>query len=257
MTPVSLIEKTFYSVCRYWGHLRNSFFEAGCVKAMHTGIDSADMNMVWSETPLTRDDAASLSRIQAGFFTAGLPFWFWVFPSAKTAGTLDVLKSCGLSPVTSMPCMLSNLANHPENRTHYSGLTAKRVATSEDLSIWTNVVFQGFDFSAHTRRQLEAFIERFDLSDGSPQHLLLAIADRQAVGASLVFFSEYGAAIYFLTTLAECRRQGLGLALTQATLQHAQAGGATCAMLQSSPDGFHVYLNAGFKEYCRVDIYGL
>jgi hypothetical protein len=42
----------------------------------------------------------------------------------------------------------------------------------------------------------------------------------------------------------------------QATMRYAKMAGARYASLQSSPDGLTVYEQAGFKEYCRVDVYG-
>ncbi len=257
MTPIDRIEKTFFSACRHWGCLMNTFCECGAIKAMRSGINSADLNMVWSETPLVPQEDISLKKIKAHYTAANLPFWFWVFPSSKTATTLDTLKTAGLSFITSMPCLLLDLQFFPQVQTHTRQLTIRRVASSQDLALWNAVVFEGFDFLPDDRAQLETFTKTFDFSADSPQHLLLAFADSRALGASLIFFAGETAGIYFLTTLPAYRHKGIGLELTQATLRHARSAKARFAALESSPEGLHVYERAGFKEYCRVDIYGL
>ena len=76
------------------------------------------------------------------------------------------------------------------------------------------------------------------------------------MAASLLFLAGNAAGLYFITTLGEYRRRGIGRELVLATLEHARAAGASFASLQSSPDGLSVYEKAGLKECCRVDIYG-
>jgi hypothetical protein len=40
-------------------------------------------------------------------------------------------------------------------------------------------------------------------------------------------------------------------------MRFAKIVGARYATLQSSPDGLCAYQQAGFKEFCRVDVYGM
>jgi ribosomal protein S18 acetylase RimI-like enzyme len=304
MSLVRIIEDTFFSVCRYWGGLQNAFDCFGPVRAMQTGIGSADLNMVWSEAPLTREDAPCVRQVEKYYERASLPYWWWVFPRAKTAETIQLLKCADYTYLLSMPCLLADLGDlpaftpaetfaqpHKINNRHsreypkghecgnrvfsrvswmpaFAGMTDKgviqsspaviirRVANQEDLALWKEVTFAGFDFPQGDRASYDRFTGAFPLDSGSPQKAFLAFDGGRPTAASLLFLANDAAGLYFITTLGDYRRRGIGRELVLATLHHARAAGARFASLQSSQDGLSVYEKAGFKECCRVDIYG-
>jgi len=257
MSEISIIEKTFFAICRTWGNLNASLNVCGSIWSMTSGIDSADLNMVWAEKPLAPADAVAIELIKKNFQSKGLPFWFWVFPRAQTATTLELLKTAGLSFVTSTPCMLIHTEGLTDKAPETTAVTVRRVENKKDLALWRNVSFAGFDFPPETFDQYDRFTGSFNLHPDCPHRLFLAIEDDKPVATSILFLTENAAGIYFVTTLAECRKKGIGLALTKETLRYAAEAGARRATLQSSPDGLHVYERTGFKEYCRADIYGL
>ncbi len=257
MSTISVIENTFFANARYWGGLDASLFHSHSIWSMKTGIDSADLNMAWSEKPLASEDIDPLRQIKSNYKNDGLPFWWWVFPSAKSATTIDILKDEGFSFVLSVPCMLADLKALRDGASCDAGITIRRVRDQEDLNLWKDVSFAGFDFPSETSAQYTRFVDTFNLDADSPQRFFLAYANGQPVATSLLFLTENAAGIYFVTTLAEHRKKGIGLELTQATLRTAKIAGARFATLQSSPDGLPVYERAGFKEYCRVDVYSL
>ena len=257
MSEISIIEKTFFAICRTWGNLNASYSAIGSIQSMSSGIDSADLNMVWTEKPLAPADADTLDLVKRNFQSKGLPFWFWVFPSAKTASTLDILKAAGLSLVTSTPCMLIDLELISEKAPEATAINVRRIENKKDLELWRDVSFAGFDFPQETFAQYDRFTESFSLHAECPHRLFLAFAEGRPVATSILLLTENTAGIYFVSTLAEYRNKGIGLEQTQATLHYAKTAGARFATLQSSPDGLHVYERAGFKEYCRVDVYSL
>jgi GNAT superfamily N-acetyltransferase len=257
MSVISTIEKTFFANGRYWGSLNASLSNRRSVWSMKTGIQSADLNMAWSEIPLTGEDVLPLRQIKTDFKKENLPFWWWVFPSAKSATTLDLLKAEGFSFVMSIPCMLADLRELTDSAPSRSIITLTQVRSKEELNLWRDVSFAGFEFPQETGGQYDRFVDTFNHHPDSPQKFFLAYANGKPVGTSLVFQTENAAGIYFVTTLAEHRKKGIGLELTEATLRLAKKAGARFATLQSSPDGLHVYEQAGFKEYCRVDVYSL
>lgn len=257
MSVISVIENTFFTVCRYWGGLRGSLRSFGSVRAMQTGIDSADLNMVWSEKSLTREDTQFFPQIEKYYNDKGLPFWWWIFPSAKTPETIVRLQAAEYTFVSGTPCLLADLSLLRDGEACDRVVTVSRVRDQEQLTQWKEVSFAGFDFPAHTQDQYDRFTASFDLGPDSPQKLFLASENGKPVATSLVFLSNGAAGIYFVTTLAEHRKKGIGLELTQATMRFAKMAGARWVSLQSSPDGRHVYERAGFKEYFRADVYSL
>jgi ribosomal protein S18 acetylase RimI-like enzyme len=256
MSMISSIENSFFAVCRYWGILNDSYYSQGSIQAMQTGIDSADLNMAWSEKPLSQEDASVIKRIQKDFDKAALPFWWWIFPCAKTAETVKMLYAAGCSFVQNMPCLLADLRWLPEDEAYDSKVLIQPVGCREDLALWRDISFAGFEFPRRTGGQFDRFTATFDLQANSPQKNFLAFVQGKPVAASLFFLNAETAGIYFVTTLTEYRKQGIGLELIRATMRYAAKAGARYAVLQSSPDGLSVYQRAGFKEYCRVDLYG-
>ncbi len=256
MNIIESIEEIFFANGRYWGGLNSSLYNSDSIWAMNTGIQSADLNMVWNEKPLTDSNRKDIKHIKKIFQKVGLPFWWWVFPSAQSPITSELLKSEGFSFVERIPSMLTDLtvlADDPRD----ASLTIMQVTNREELFLWEKVSFSGFDFPSKTRQQYNQFVGTFNLLPDSPQKFFLAWWNGKPVATSLLFLHKKAAGIYFVSTLAEYRKKGIGLALTDETMRRAKHAGARFATLQSSLDGLHVYQQAGFKEYCRVDVYSL
>lgn len=257
MPFVSLIEKIFFSNFHGWGSLNNSVFSQGPVWFMKTGIASADLNMAWSEKPLTADEAEVVGRVKDEYLRWGLPFWWWVFPSARPGHTQDILLAAGLDLIKSLPCMLADLSSLPEEPARAVPLNVLCVSNERELDLWEAVSFSGFEFTPDTKQQFHRFVRSFGLSENSSYKLLLGLLGKTAVATSLLFMQEDACGIYFLTTLADKRKKGIGLAMTQAVMREAKKYGARFAVLQSSPDGYRVYRRAGFEQQCQVEVYGL
>jgi GNAT superfamily N-acetyltransferase len=257
MNIIKSIEGIFFANGRYWGGLNWSTYNSGSIWAMNTGIESADLNKVWNEKPLTAEDGKTIQDVKNYFQKTGLPFWWWVFPCAQSSMTCDMLKAEGFSFVDSIPSLLADLTALLYRDPHDTSLQVIQIRNREELSWWEEISFSGFDFPPETRQQYHRFVGTFDLSPDSPQKLFLAFLNEKPVATTLLFLHENAGGIYFVSTLTEYRKKGIGLALTLATMRFAQQAGAQFATLQSSPDGLRVYQQAGFQEYCRVDVYSL
>ncbi len=257
MSLIPLIENIFFSNGRFWGNLNASLYNSGPVWAMKTGIESADLNMVWNEKPLMPDDRKTISDIKTNFRQSGLPFWWWMFPGGQSRTSMDMLQAEGFSFVDGIPCMLADLSLMPDQQTGATDVSIIRVCSPEELALWETVSFSGFDFPPETKEQYHRFVQTFNLAAESPQQFLLACHNGTPVATSLLFLSGNACGIYFVTTLADQRKKGIGLAVTMAAMRLAKVAKARFATLQSSSDGYQVYKQAGFKEYCRVNVYSL
>jgi hypothetical protein len=257
MIFIPIIENAFFANGRYWGNLNSSLYNSGSIWAMKTGIESADLNMVWNEKPLMPGDDKAIRDIKKYFRQAGLPFWWWVFPNSQSPATIDMLKMESFSLAESIPSMLADLALLSDEESGDAAVSIIRVRNKEELNLWEEVSFTGFDFPHETKEQYHRFVSTFNLSTDSPQKFFLACQNGMPAATSLLYLNENIGGIYFITTLAKQRKKGIGLELTRATMRYAKIAGARFATLQSSPDGLHVYQQAGFKEYCRVDVYDL
>ncbi|HOX16756.1 MAG TPA: hypothetical protein PLP18_11595, partial [Smithellaceae bacterium] len=146
MSSISLIENTFFANSRYWGSLNSSLYQSGSIWAMKTGIESADLNMAWNEKPMTADDSKAISDIKKDFQQAGLPFWWWVFPCSQASATINMLRAKGFSLINSVPSMLADLTLLPDEETCDTAVSTMRVSNKEELNLWEEVSFSGFDF---------------------------------------------------------------------------------------------------------------
>lgn len=90
--------------------------------------------------------------------------------------------------------------------------------------------------------------------DGAWHHYLARIVGKPVATSSMLFAGGV-AGIYFVFTVPEARRQGIGAAVTWAALHDAKAKGYRIGILGSSPMGYSVYLGMGFEEYCKTAIY--
>lgn len=257
MSVINVIEDTFFANGRYWGGLNSSLYNSGSIWTMKTGIASADLNWAWNEKPLIPDDRKTIQDIKKDFQQNALPFWWWTFPGAQSEASTDMLKAEGFSFVDHIPCMLADLSFLPDEESGNAAINISLVKNKEELALWKEVSFAGFDFLPPTIDQYDRFTGTFNLHSDSPQKLFLAFVNGKPVATSLLFLADHAAGIYFVTTLAEFRKKGIGLQLMQATMRYAKMAGARFATLQSSPDGFRVYEQAGFKESCRAAVYSL
>ena len=136
-------------------------------------------------------------------------------------------------------------------------VTITPVKNKDDLLIWEDISFHGFEMPPRVREQYGVFVSSFDLGAQSPQKLFLAYLDGKPVATSLLFTHNNSAGIYYVSTLPAFRNKGLGLKITQAAMKAAKESGFKNVILQATPLGATVYIRAGFKEYCRADIYKL
>jgi ribosomal protein S18 acetylase RimI-like enzyme len=257
MNAIESIEENFSAVGRYWGSFNSSFTVVNGINSMNTGISTADLNWAWNERPLMCENAADISSIKHRYRQSGLPLWWWVYPSGQSPLTKTMLEDAGFHLVAAIPCLAADLSAPAVDAVVPPEITVSLVKSREDLSRWEDVSFTGFAMDDPLAKQYHKFIGSFDISVTSPQKLFLAYFDGNPAGTALVFFYKDTAGIYFVSTLPAYRRRGMGRSLTHAVMSYARNAGSRFGILQSSKAGLNVYRRAGFKEYCRADVYTL
>jgi len=257
MNLIKHIEENFFAVCRYWGGLNSSLIQAGSIGAMNTGVAISDINWVWNEKPLTNDDAKSIADIKDIYKKLNLRFWWWIYPRAQSPETGSILQDAGLHLIGKVPCMAADLNDSVSDKQISDNVTISPVKDKNDLLVWEDISFHGFEMPRRAREQYGAFVSSFDLGAQSPQKLFLANFDGKPVAISLLFTHNNSAGIYYVSTLPAYRNKGFGLMITQAAMQAAKEGGFKNVILQATPLGARVYIRAGFKEYCHAEIYKL
>ncbi len=255
MDAIENIEENFFAVGRYWGSLNFSLTQAGSIWAMNTGVSISDLNWAWNEKPLTNDNAKSILGIKEIYKQLNLRFWWWTYPRGQSPKTISLLEDAGLRLIEKVPCMAADLTNSAIEEKISDNIKISQVKDKNDLLLWADISFHGFEMPERAREQYGAFVSAFALGDQSPQKLFLAYCAGKPVATSLLFTHKNTAGIYYVSTLPAYRNKGLGLLITLAAMQTAKESGFKNVILQATPLGAKVYIRAGFKEYCQADVY--
>jgi GNAT superfamily N-acetyltransferase len=255
MQFIESIEENSFAVGRYWGSLNSSLTQTGSIWAMNTGVSISDFNWVWNEKPLTDDNAKSIADIKEIYKKLNLHFWWWIYPSGQSPKTRTMLQDAGLRFIEKVPCMAADLNDSASEKQIPNNITISPVKDKNDLLMWADISFHGFQMPERVREQYGAFVSSFDLGGQAPQKLFLAYWDGKPVATSLLFTHKNTVGIYYVSTLPAYRNKGLGLSVTIAAMQAAKKSGFKNVILQATLLGAKVYKRAGFKEYCQADVY--
>ncbi|MFP4059468.1 MAG: GNAT family N-acetyltransferase [Bacteroidales bacterium] len=125
-----------------------------------------------------------------------------------------------------------------------------RVKTLEQVTAWTEVI----NHALFTGRKAEVEI-MLNLMQNPGIQLFLALEKNIPVATSMVFLHKEVAGLYFIATLEEYRKKGLGSALTKAALNEAKKEKCKAAVLHATRLGEKIYRKLGFIPYRKFYIY--
>jgi GNAT superfamily N-acetyltransferase len=137
----------------------------------------------------------------------------------------------------------------PEN------LTIEQVRDEQQLDIWAHTLAQDFGEGEREANWVRDVYRTIGLGDDVPFRHYLGWLDGKGVATASLFCGAGTAGIYFVMTVPEARRQGIGAAITLAALHDARAMGYRVGVLGASGPGYPVYKRIGFQEYCQIGIY--
>lgn len=132
------------------------------------------------------------------------------------------------------------------------GLEIARVGDDDALATWEATLGRGFGEGEKEARWVASVYRK--LGYGDPWRHYLGLLDGTPVATTTVFLAAGVAGVYFVMTVPEARRRGIGAAITYAALREAGAV-AEYGVLGSSPAGRSVYARLGFREYCTIELY--
>jgi GNAT superfamily N-acetyltransferase len=131
----------------------------------------------------------------------------------------------------------------------------ERVTDEEGLSAWEDALGRGFGEGPREAVWVAEMYRRMGLGDDVPWRYYLGRLGGEPVATSTLFLGAGVAGIYFVSTVEEARRRGIGAATTLAPLREAREMGYRIGVLGSSEMGYPVYRRLGFEEYCRIGLY--
>ncbi|MCU4297614.1 GNAT family N-acetyltransferase [Brevibacterium permense] len=204
-----------------------------------TNAQHEELNLVLWSTP---------KRIDGTIEVFGrLPTLWHSWPNHPQYNIERELEERGLLFVEEEPVMVADLRSAVD-LVYYQPWMQVRVAETEaDLAEWARV----WTGSRPSDRLLSA-IAPFGIGPDRTVVHLLADVHGQPIACSAIALAGDVAAIEHVVTVENYRRQGVGAAMTKASIECARDRGAHTAVLTASPEGEGIYRRLGFAEVDRV-----
>ncbi|TCC42229.1 GNAT family N-acetyltransferase [Kribbella speibonae] len=161
----------------------------------------------------------------------------------------DDLTAAGFASAGSEPGMAVRIPDLIAPRA-VPGLSVTRVQDDEALAIWEATLGQGFGEGEREARWVASVYRKLGYDD--PWQHYLGQLDGVPVATATVYLGAGVAGLYFVMTVPEARRRGIGAAITYDALR---AAPTEYAVLESSSAGRPVYESLGFREHCTVNLY--
>jgi GNAT superfamily N-acetyltransferase len=193
----------------------------------------------------------SLERFRAH----GAPGSWHVGPSMRPADTGERLLAHGFTYGGDDIGMAVDLTALPEEVPVVEDLEIERVRDEETFAAWQGTLARGFGEGPVGAEWVGEMYRRLGLGDDGPWRHYLGRFYGEPVATSTLFVGMGVAGIYFVCTVEEARRRGIGAALTPAPLLEARERGYRLGVLGASLMGYPVYRRLGFREYCRIGLY--
>lgn len=223
------------------------------MKWMLTGIPHLFLNnILWSHLSsdnVDEDIQQTLASLKSRKVTK---LSWWTEPGTQPANLGEHLVAHGLTyeqgePGMAVDLQMLNEVTMPVN------LTIKRVDDVDSLGEFVHAAVIGFGLPDPVERLC------FDLFTGLgfdlPLYNYIGYLEGKPVATSELFVGAGAAGIYWVSTVPEARRKGVGSAMTQAPLREARDMGYRVGILHSSVQGMDVYRHLGFAEHCQMSYY--
>lgn len=198
---------------------------------------------------------AQVEAVLAHFRRHTRPVTWHIGPSTRPADLGRLLPAHGLAHSEDEPGMAVEIDRMRDDFAAPPGLTIETVRDEEGLRDWVAVWL--FPVPQELRRRHLEVLLRRGLGDDLPWRYYVGRLDGQPVATSELFAGAGVAAVHYVVTLPELRRQGIGTAMTLRVLREARDLGYHVGVLTASPDGIGSYRRIGFREYCWFQRYEL
>ena len=178
-----------------------------------------------------------------------------VGPSMRPADIGERLMAHGFDYGSDDIGMAVELSALPEEVPVPDNFEIERVRDEESLAAWQDALARGFGEGPVEAEWAGEMYRKIGLGDDVPWRHYLGRLGGAPVATSTLFVDAGVAGIYFVSTVEEARRRGIGGAITLAPLRVAREMGYGVGVLGSSEMGYPVYRRLGFHEYCRIGLY--
>jgi GNAT superfamily N-acetyltransferase len=169
----------------------------------------------------------------------------------------DRLRQAGWKHSGSEPGMAVALASLDRQIEAPDGLLIRVVTSEGELQSWVSTLGQGFGEGPAEAAWAGVAFRRIGLGAQSSWRHYLGLLDARPVATASVLTACGVVGLYFVMTVPEARRQGIGSAITVAALLSARDEGYEVGVLQASEQGKRIYDALGFRELCQFELWAM
>ncbi len=162
----------------------------------------------------------SIARLRAH----GVPGTWHVGPSVRPADIGARLIAHGFTYAGDDIGMAADLSRLPSDLNTAPGLTITRVHNDADLEIWTRTLAVGFGEGEREAAWTGEMYRRIGEGDAQPWRHYLGWLSGAPVATASLFLGAGVAGIYFVFSVPDARRQGIGAAITRGAARCHRAG---------------------------------
>ncbi|GCE15720.1 GNAT family N-acetyltransferase [Tengunoibacter tsumagoiensis] len=218
-----------------------------------TGVPNNLFNGVL-QTSLPTDTAPeAIKRVLEHFQVRQLPFHWHIGPASQTAELRALLAAQGIEHDEDEPGMGLDLSLLNEDLPLADNVTIRPVTNHDLLNSWIKV--WGCGAPDEILQHWFTIYSRLPFGPEQDLRLFIGYVDEEPVGVVALYLAAGVAAIEWVVTLHQFRRQGIGAFMTMLAAKEARNAGYRIAVLTASPFGINIYRRMGFQECCLVNTY--
>lgn len=190
------------------------------------------------------------------FASRELPVIWNTGPSTHPPDLETHLLRYGFTEVFELAGMATHLNALNENLRIPTQLEIKPIVDDDEtLKQWADTFVAGFNVAGNVEEPIYQLFASLLSDPDIPWYLFLAVLDGKPVATSAMYIGAGVAGIYFVGTIPEVRRRGIGSLSTLAPLKKAVDMDYEIAVLHASPMAVNMYRLLGFQEYCRMGLF--
>lgn len=232
------------------------------------GLERSDSSIRWTiggspvdyhncvvHTDLPADEAdAAIDDVIAHLRAARVPGSWHVGPSMRPLDLGERLLRHGFTYGGHEPGMAVDLHALREDVPVASGLRIERVRDDVQFDVWAQTLAVDFGEGELEANWVRDVYRVIGLGDDVPLRHYLGWLDDEPVATATLFLGAGVSGIFFVMTVPQARRRGIGAAITLAALREGRDLGYHVGVLDASEAGAALYARLGFETYCNIGI---
>lgn len=205
-------------------------------------------NVFWPNIPPDLVDE-EVTRIVTTARERQVPMFWWTGPATQPSDLGDHLLDKGFVHGFAAPAMAVELANMVEPLTPPAEFSAAEVNDERSLRDWCDVMAPVYEFPEFAREPWYEMLLAVGLGTDRPLRHFVGYCDGEPVASASLYLGRGVAGVSSVATREDVRGQGIGTAITMATLREAEKLGYQYGTLFASPMGQPIYERLGFVTH--------